>query len=756
MSEWHTPLEPNIPPDLRAWAQNNLLARLLVQRGICTVDAARAFINPDEYRPASPFALPDMTTAVQILHPAIDQKLPTLVWGDFDVDGQTSTALLVAVLQQLGADVRFHVPHRLTEGHGIRPENLAAELRTGVKLIITCDTGIDAHDAVDAAHAAGAQIIITDHHDLPETLPPADAVINPKRLPADHPLRELPGVGVAFKLAEAVARARNQPQLAENQLDLVALGIVADVAVQTDDTRYLLQRGLAALRRAERLGVRALCESANLQLETLTAEHIGFWLAPRLNALGRLGDAAQGVALLLTDDWGEARILAAQLDALNERRKMLVERTTVQALSLLAGNPQLAAYHAIVLAAKDWHPGVLGLVCTRLAEQYRKPVILLTPDDGMLRGSARSVPGCDIHRAIKTQAVLLDTFGGHPMAAGLALKPSRLNEFRQGLSDALAACAAQPAAKITIDALVTVPELNESLLATIEQLAPFGAGNPPVRLGVRDVRVERATFIGRARAHRRLTIADETGHTARVLWWNSAETPVPEGTFDLALTIARDTFRGGNAVQLVWQDMRRRTPPPVRPRREIVDLRQSDAVQELFSDPEALFWSGENLPGATRLTRPAHQLPAKTLVLWHAPPGHGSLQAVLTESQAERVVLVARPTPLDTASSFIRHLMGMIKFALVHHGGRLTLADIATAMVHRDATVRLAVDWLVAQGKLRIIVRTDETLVVRAGDAPPVANAAMLGNTLRELLAETAAYRQFFQRAQLAALFPDS
>ncbi len=769
--KWHTPPEPNIPPDLRAWAQNDLLARLLVQRGIRTVDAARAFIHPDEYRPAPPSALPDMTVAVAILHPAIDRKLPILVWGDFDVDGQTSTALLVSVLRRLGADVRFHVPHRLTEGHGIRPENLAAELRTGVKLIITCDTGIDAHDAVDAAHAAGAKIIITDHHDLPETLPPADAVINPKRLPADHPLRELPGVGVAFKLAEAVVQhfkmqnAKFKMQTSETEsperildslLDLVALGIVADVARQTGDTRYLLQRGLAVLRRAERLGVRALCEIANLTPETLTAEHIGFWLAPRLNALGRLGDAGQGVTLLLTDDWGEARILAAQLDALNERRKMLVDRTTVQALSLLAGNPRLAAYHAIVLAAKDWHPGVLGLACTRLAEQYRKPVILLTHDGGTLRGSARSVPGCDIHRAIKTQTALLDAFGGHPMAAGLALKPHRLDEFRQGLSDALAACAAQSAAEITIDAPVTVPELNESLLATIEQLAPFGAGNPPVLLGVENITVQKATFIGRARAHRRLTIADDAGHTARVLWWNSAETPVPEGTFDLALTIARDTFRGGDAVQLVWQDMRRRTPPPVRPRREIVDLRQSDAVQELFSDPEALFWSGENLPGVTRLTRPAHQLPAKTLVLWHAPPGHGSLQAMLTESQAERVVLVARPTPLDTAAAFMRHLMGMIKFALAHHGGRLTLADIATAMVHRDATVRLAVDWLVAQGKLRIIVRTDETLVVRADDASPVANAAMLENTLRELLAETAAYRQFFRTAQLTALFPDS
>ncbi|HFB52334.1 MAG TPA: single-stranded-DNA-specific exonuclease RecJ, partial [Anaerolineae bacterium] len=195
--KWHITPKPNIPAELLAWAQNPLLARLLAQRGIFTVEAARAFTDPAAYRPAPAADLPDMDAAVSLLLDAIAAQTPILVWGDFDVDGQTSTALLVSVLRKLGANVRFHVPHRLTEGHGIRPENLAEELRAGAKLIITCDTGIAAHHAVEAVHAAGAKIIITDHHDLPDTLPPAEAVINPKRLPADHPLRELPGVGVA-------------------------------------------------------------------------------------------------------------------------------------------------------------------------------------------------------------------------------------------------------------------------------------------------------------------------------------------------------------------------------------------------------------------------------------------------------------------------------------------------------------------------------------------------------------------------------
>ncbi|MFQ5578645.1 MAG: DHH family phosphoesterase, partial [Anaerolineae bacterium] len=268
---WTFPPEPDIPPDLRAWAGDDLLARLLVQRGIATVQAARAFTTPNDYEPAPPAALPDMALAVARLSDAIDRRTPICVWGDFDVDGQTATALLVDALRALGAEARYYVPHRLTEGHGIGGERLEQVLQDGAKLILTCDTGIEAHKAVETIHRAGVAVIITDHHDPGQTLPPAEAVINPKRLPADHPLRELPGVGVAFKLVEGLAGARGQPQLAEPLLDLVALGIVADVATQTGDTRYLLQRGLQVLRHTQRPGLLALIKMSNLRQEHLTA-----------------------------------------------------------------------------------------------------------------------------------------------------------------------------------------------------------------------------------------------------------------------------------------------------------------------------------------------------------------------------------------------------------------------------------------------------------------------------------------------------
>ncbi len=752
---WTFPPEIEIPSDLLAWAETPLLARLLVQRGLTTVAAARAFTNPNEYRPASPADLPDVNAAVTHLSDAIDRQTPICVWGDFDVDGQTSTALLVSILRQLGAVVRYHVPHRLTEGHGIQAEKLKEELQAGAMLILTCDTGIMAHQAVETVHQAGAKIIITDHHDLGDTLPPADAVINPKRLPADHPLRELPGVGVAFKLAEALTQARGRAPDTEALLDLVALGIVADVATQTGDTRYLLQRGLEVLRHTERPGLLALMDMTNLKPDRLTAEHIGFRLGPRLNALGRLADATQGVELLTTADRGRARILAAQLDALNERRKLLVDRTVVQALGQLADTPALAEYNAIVLSAGDWHPGVIGIACSRLAEQFNRPVILLTGREGLLRGSARSVAGCDIHQAIKSQAALLTSFGGHPMAAGLALPEHHLNDFRRGVSAALTDCVARAKQHIAIDATVTLADIDAALINTLQRLAPFGAGNPPITLAVNDLTVQGEAVFGRARTHRRVTVVDKAGRSAQVIWWNSATSPLPQGLFNLALTVNRDDYRGGDAAQLVWVDAQAQTLPVVPVQRQIIDLRAEADPQFLWDEPDAVFWASEPLSGVRRLTSlGADSAQTKTLVIWQAPPGQDVLRMVLTTVRPEKVYLVARSSALDTFTGFMQHLMGVVKFGLQRYGGRLTIADIALAMVHRETTVRLGLDWLIARGKLRVIVNTDETLVVRADNAPPMTSSDNLQAALQALLNETAAYRAFVQAAWLPALFP--
>ncbi|MCZ7543431.1 MAG: single-stranded-DNA-specific exonuclease RecJ [Anaerolineae bacterium] len=491
MSLWIDPEAVTVTEALRAAVGGHpLVTEALARRGLTDVDAARAFLDPAYYTPASPFELPDMEPAVARVAGAIDQGERIAVWGDFDVDGQTATTLLVTALRDLGADVTYHIPVREKEGHGVNIPVLRRLIDEGVRMVLTCDTGVAAHAAVDFAAARGVDVVITDHHDLPPALPDAHAVVNPARLPAGHALRTLPGVGVAYKLAEALySRAGRAGDVAQH-LDLVALGIVVDVALQTGDTRYLLQRGIEALRRTERPGLLEMMKLADISPAYLTESDIAFGLGPRLNALGRLGDAGVAVEFLTTGDLERARILAAELEGLNARRRMLSDQVYEGALVQIERDPALQADAALVLAHPGWDAGVLGIVASRLVERFHKPAVLIkAPPDGLGRGSARSVEGCDITAAIAAHAAMLAGFGGHPMAAGLSIEPARIDAFRRALSRTVRAqcdaLAAEPA--LRIDAYLPLSELSLDLARALRRLAPFGAGNPPLTLASRDL-----------------------------------------------------------------------------------------------------------------------------------------------------------------------------------------------------------------------------------------------------------------------------
>ncbi|MEO6725701.1 MAG: DHH family phosphoesterase, partial [Blastocatellia bacterium] len=316
---WQIPNSIIVPDELRSFVGGHpLVAERLARAGLTGIASSKAFLDPNAYQATSPFELPDTAIAVERLHRAIKLGELILIWGDFDVDGQTATTLLYTALLKLGANVQYHVPLRDGEGHGMHLPKLQEWLATGVRVIVTCDTGITSHEAVDVAQAAGVDVIITDHHLLGDTLPAALAVINPMRLPPEHALRELPGVGVAYELILALTDGRNCDEL----LDLVALGIVADVAEQKKETRYLLQRGIALARLSTRPGLRALLEMAKINPLELDESDIAFGLGPRLNAQGRLGNAADSVELLSTLDAGRAAELASQLEGMNARRKL--------------------------------------------------------------------------------------------------------------------------------------------------------------------------------------------------------------------------------------------------------------------------------------------------------------------------------------------------------------------------------------------------------------------------------------------------
>jgi single-stranded-DNA-specific exonuclease len=759
---WTEPAPVSVPRSLReAVGGHPLVAETLVRRGYGTAEAALTFLDPNAYGPTAPESLPGLAEAVERIEQALARRELICVWGDFDVDGQTATTVLVSTFRDLGGVVDYHIPVRERESHGVRRPWLDRELAKGVRLLVTCDTGIDAHEAVTYAQSQGVEVIITDHHELPAVLPEARALVNPHFLPAEHPLSALPGVGVAFKLAEALYLRAGRPRAAHELLDLVALGIVADVATQRGDTRYLLQRGLQVLRRTQRLGLQELMRVAGVAPEQLDEETIGFALAPRLNALGRLDDANGIVDFLTTKDLTLARTVASQLEALNARRKRVCDQVFAAIEARLERDPSLLSGSVLLLADPTWPAGVIGIVANRLVEKYYLPTLLFAAPAGELaRGSARSVPGCHITDAIASQEGLVASYGGHAMAAGVAIEPERIESFRRGLERVLAD--QMPAGglerELEVHGFVSLSELSMALVSDLQRLAPFGSGNPPLVLAAPNVTITGQRFLGRERHHLRLTVEDEHHVERQMVWWNWRGAEVPKGRVDIAFTARVQEFRGDIDVQLAWQAMRpaarSETVPGEAASRaeiEVVDHRGcSEPLTLLTALHELHPWLAVWAEGQERKAANGNHRfmlgPAETLVIWSCPPGVEVLRAVLRRVEPSRVILVARGSEEETAQALLEQLAGLVKYSLKARNGRVDPAQLAAVMGHREVTVRRGLTLLEAQGLFAMTRLDDLAFRLEAGSPPDAKRAGTLRAALLAALGETLAYRRYFLR----------
>ncbi len=757
MADWLEPRAIEVPELLRvAVGGHPLVAEMLARRGILTPEAARAFLDPSHYTPALPEELPDLLAAAERVEVAIRNGERICVWGDFDVDGQTATALLVSVLQTLGADVTHYIPVRSRESHGIGRASLERVLNAGTRLLLTCDTGVADHSAVTYAASRGADVVVTDHHDLPPTLPPAHAVVNPKRLPLDHPLHELPGVGVAFKLAEALLTRKGRASDIEGLLDLVALGIVADVAAQVADVRYLLQRGMEALRHTERLGLRELMRVTRVLPASMTEEQIGFALAPRLNALGRLGDANSAVELFTTADLTRARTLAHELEGLNARRRLLTHQVLRAALAQIEQDPSLLEGSVLVLVHPRWPAGVVGIVAGRLARRYQRPAILIASPPGQpARGSARSVPGVDISAAIAAHGDMLHRYGGHPMAAGLSLDPEHIPAFRRALSHTVARMSAEAPAPpaVAVDAYLPLAEVSLDLVTELERLAPFGEGNPPVTLAARNLRRAGDAKIGRHEEHRRITVRDEADRTYEVFWWHSAEWPLPTGPFDLAYAVRANDYLGRRGVQIEWVAARECAPQRVemsaKPAIQVQDYRHisnpGEVLTGLVERKGVQVWAEGDAAAAEGRGR--HRLmPGPALAVWTIPPGRAELLAALEHVSPQAVYLFGQPPGSDDLQGFLTRLAGLVKHVLNQNDGVTSLVALAAATAQKETTVQAGLEWLASRGQMRLVEATDDTLTLAPGDGHTDSEARHIQARVEALLEETSAYRNFFLR----------
>jgi single-stranded-DNA-specific exonuclease len=487
-----------------------LAARLLVRRGLRDADAARAFLEGGPETLHDPFAMKGMREAAERVRLAVSRGDRIRIFGDYDADGVSSTALASLLLRELNAEFDHVVPHRTLEGYGLSVPAVEAAAAAGIGLILTVDNGISAVEPIARANELGIEVVVTDHHEPPPTLPEAAAIVNPKQPGCPYPFKGLAGVGVVFKLAHALLG-----RLPLEWAELAALGTIADLMPLVDENRFIVRHGLERLRRTDRPGLRALASVCGFDPVTATAESIAFGMAPRINAAGRLRHADPAIRLLLTSDESEADACAAELDALNRERQRLVDRMVEQAEAIWADKVRAAEAAGkdkpgvIIAASEGWNVGVAGIVASKLIERHYRPAIVfdIDPETGTAKGSARSIAGFDLHAALTACADLLDHYGGHQAAAGMTLQADRLPELEARLNGLAAEwlTAEDYIRKTEIDLVCAMDEATLAAAEQLKLLEPYGHGNPRPMLLIADVPVRSARTIGKDGRHLQIT-----------------------------------------------------------------------------------------------------------------------------------------------------------------------------------------------------------------------------------------------------------
>src|SRR5216683_1125397 len=541
-----------------------IVAGLLVARGYHDSGAAEAFLNPALNQLHDPFLMRGMSEAVNRLLHAIDNHEPVLIYGDYDVDGTTGTAVLLRALRMLGATAGYHVPHRFTEGYGIQQTALEKAASEGYKLVVSVDCGIRAHEPLHWARANGLDVIITDHHlpDDDEGSPPALAVLNPNQHGCDYPDKNLAGVGVAFKLIHALFRECEREAQVPGFLKMVAIGTVADVAKLVGENRTIVALGLSDLPRAVNYGLRALMEIAGCGEDgEMTAYDLGFRIGPRINAAGRMDAARAVVELFGAQSKEEARHLAEHLDTRNRERKEAQREIFNRAIEEFEGGSERESQtHAAVIAGDGWHRGVIGLAASKIAERLNRPCVVISLDGDLGHGSARSIEAYHLFDGLTACRDLLEKFGGHSHAAGLSIRRGQIPEFRRRLNEHAASCLTEQdlVPTLNIDAEVQPRELSFQLSQELGALEPFGAGNPRPVFVTRGFRVMSEPQIIKEQ-HLKLRVAGEDNRPFEAIWWRGVEeneqVPRANQRIDLAYELEVNRWNNQIRLQLNVRDM---------------------------------------------------------------------------------------------------------------------------------------------------------------------------------------------------------
>ena len=541
----------------RALGLTPLAARVLVARGYGDENAASALLKTSIENIYDPFLFTQMSVAVEKINAAINGNVRIAVYGDYDVDGVTATCILMKYMKKRGADCIYYIPDRQEEGYGLNTGAIQKLYDEGCRLLITVDSGITAYDEAVFAAELGMELVITDHHECKSEVPPASAVINPRLEDSGYPFRELAGVGVAFKLICALEKERPLSELLDEYADIVAVGTIADVMPLVGENREIVKYGLKRLQNTKNLGLRALMDKLGFGGKPVTSNSVSFVMAPRINAAGRMGGAAEAERLFLTEDPAEAAQLAEYLCELNRQRQEEENNIYKQVIECIRREPDIIHRKTMVLWGEDWHTGVIGIVASRLSDRYGMPCVLISMSGDEGKGSGRSIRGFNLYAAAERNSRLLDKYGGHELAVGLSIDRSNLEEFR----DAIERCACQawvnPEPFIDVDCMVEADELTLEAVSGLSALEPFGMSNMQPAFAMRDVRIEEITPISHDRHVKLHVTKDGEEFNAFVFGMGSKSCRyVNSDLVDIVFSAEINSYKGRDSVQLIVRDIR--------------------------------------------------------------------------------------------------------------------------------------------------------------------------------------------------------
>ncbi|MGM0436967.1 MAG: single-stranded-DNA-specific exonuclease RecJ [Bacillota bacterium] len=757
-----------IPDWLLSEVNNKLLAKLLYNRGVDTKFKLKKFLYPAEYIPTSPKEFENMEKGIKRIIKAVEKNEKIVIYGDYDVDGVTSTAILVSFLRKLDAKIDYHIPDRFDEGYGMNKNVIKKMVEDDVDLILSCDCGISNFDEIKLAKNLGMDVIVTDHHDLPENLPPADIILTPKFFAKEHQAHDLPGAGMVYYLVKGIMNFINKNKYYKNlfeykikadyYLDYLALAIVADVVPLKGENRFLLQKGLKNLKTTDKKSLNELFEMSGINKELISEEDIAFRIAPIINAAGRIEDAKIAVEMLLTKDKIKVKKLSNKLIKINSRRKEIQEKIIKEAEEILKSEEDFQN-KGIILYQPHWHEGLLGIAAGRLTENYKIPAFLMTlkEDKGTITGSARSIPEIHVNNKLKNVKNHLLKSGGHAGAAGFSLKRDQYTIFKKKLASLLENDLSEISREETIkvDAQLKLGDIDLDMYNDIRKLAPFGEENEKPLFMTNNCQLLQSRNFG-DNNHKRL-ILKQNNNKITAIWWWAGEQKIPKN-LDLIYHLDINRFRGRENIQLVIKEVidsdysyKFSTKDDFTKFIKIKDYRNWQNNKKLKNDiynfENAVYYQEGNSKIYFDQIIDRYGIGENDkLVLISFPPSLSILYDLIYNNEPSEIILAFDKNKLKENENFLKKVMSFLKYILKEKNGYFKIPNIAVLTEELEVTIKVTLKYLEASGYIELEKINENNYFIKRGGKTDKGKKRIYKKRLKSLLKESKSFKNFLYK----------